>query len=118
MPAVAITAVSIPKTGLNLTDQAFTTLASGSGNGVSFSYQSNRVLCLKNDSGGSAVFTIKLTNPPGYTEIGATVPNPTITVANNKTHLVSLDELMQAPGTTTITVECDVAGKAVLLQLA
>ena len=119
MAAVALTAVSVPKTGYNLTDSAgFTTLVAGSGNGASFDYQSNRVLILKNDTGGAAVFTVKITQPAAYTALGITIPSPTITVATGKTWLVTPDQLMAPSGLSTITIECDVAGKALVGQLA
>ena len=119
MPAATITAVTLPHTmaGYNLTDSAgFTTLVAGSGNGVKFDYVDDLVVVLKNDSGGAAVFTVKVRTPASFTTYSAGVSHPTINVANNKTYLLRLDQSPFVDASGDITIECDVAGKVLVLD--
>ena len=51
---------TIPATGLNITDMTVQTLSTGAGNGVEVPYQLGTYLLLRNDTGGSAAFTLKV----------------------------------------------------------
>ena len=107
---------AITANGTNLTDATFTTLSTGSGNGVYFDYDSNDLVVLKNDTGGAAVFTLVLVSPTSITDIGGSLTNPTVSVANGKTHVLRLtDALKQTDGDAYI--DCYVAGKILVLNL-
>lgn len=117
MSAVPINKVTIPHTnaGYNLTDSAdFSTLVTGSGNGVSFAWSGGDVVVLKNDSGSSATYTIKFGPFASITGVGGAVTNPTIVIANNKTYMVRLDSQF-ADANGNVTIECSVAGKALVV---
>lgn len=119
MAATTITAVSLPHTlaGYNLTDSAgFATLTTGAGNGVKFSFAANLIVVLKNDTGGAATFTVKVLTPTSYSTYTVTVTDPTIAVANGKTYLLRLDESPFRLSTGYITIECNVAGKVLVLD--
>ena len=61
MARTAITPIDLTKTGYNLTDSTdLTTLSIGDGNGITVAFDPNDFLVLKNDTGGSAVFTLKV----------------------------------------------------------
>lgn len=116
MARTAITSASIANTGYNLTDSTgFSTLSTGSGNGVSFAYDSATLIYMKNDTGGSAVFTIKVPTPSTYSGLSLTIPDMTVTVANGKTVIMKPNAIFrQTDGS--IYVECDVAGKVLILS--
>jgi len=118
MAAATITKVAIPNSsaGYNLTDSAgFTTLVAGSGNGVKFTYEQQLVVVLKNDSGGAAVFTFKTILAGGYSSYGVTATNPTLTLATGKTYLWRPNTIFR-DSSSFVTIECDVAGKALVLD--
>ena len=118
MAAATITKVAIPHTsaGYNLTDSAdFTTLVAGSGNGVQFTHESDLIIVLKNDTGGSATFTLKIPASSSLTTYGGSITSPTIVVANGKTYLLRLDTLFRDGSTGYVTIECNVGGKALVL---
>lgn len=117
MAAVDIDAVAIPhdSVGYNLTDSAgFTTLVAGSGNGVTFDFADDDLVVLKNDTGGSATFTLKAVLQSAYTAYGVTVTNPTKVVATGKTFLLRLSNVFKGTGNK-VTIECSVAGKVLVL---
>lgn len=116
MSRTTITATVVPDTGYNLTDSAdFATLSTGSGNGVQFTYNPANRLVLKNDTGGAAVFTIKVPTPGQYSGQGATIPDVTKSVATGKTVLYPLSAIFkQSDGR--VYIECDVAGKVLVLN--
>lgn len=115
MARAAITADTLTAGGYNLTDSAdFTTLSTGDGNGVSFAYNSNDLLVLKNDTGGGAVFTIKVPTPTDYSS-RVTVNDESVSVAAAKTYLYKLTPIFkQSDGD--VYVDCDIAGKVVVLR--
>ncbi len=115
MSRATITAVAITDTGYNLTDSAgFTTMSTGAGNGVAFAQSGSDRIILKNDTGGAAVFTVKVPTPSGYTALGLTIPDMTVTVANGKTWVLEPHSLFrQSDGA--IYIDCDVAGKILVL---
>lgn len=113
----ATTITAITSNGYNLTDSSdFTTLSTGSGNGVEFTYDANDVLVLKNDTGGTATFTFVIATPSGVSAVGGSITSPTVEVADGKTHVMpSLPTVFkQADGK--VYVDCDVAGKVLLLN--
>lgn len=115
MARTGITAVTLTATGYNLTDSAgFATLSTGAGNGVSFAFNRNDTIVLKNDSGGSADFTIKIPTPGTYSA-RTTVNDDTVTVADGKTWLYKCTEIFkQSDGD--VYIDCDVAGKVLVLR--
>lgn len=117
MAVVPISKVTLLHTnaGYNLTDSAdFTALVSGAGNGVSFAWASNDLVVLKNDSGSSATYTIKLGPFNGITNYGGSITNPTIVIANNKSYFARLDSQF-ADASGNVVIECSVAGKALVV---
>lgn len=116
MARTAITAVAITDTGYNLTDStSFATLGTGSDNGVSFAYDSNTLIFLKNDTGSSATYTVKVPTPGTYSGLGLTVPDMTVTVANGKTVILEPNSIFrQTDGS--IYIDCSVAGKVLVLS--
>ncbi len=116
MARTAITATDLTKTGYNLTDSTgFTTLSAGSGNGITVTFDANDVLILKNDTGGAAVFTLKVPGETKYADKGITVPDETVPVANGKTWIYQLTGIFkQSDGK--VYIDCDVAGKLLVLS--
>ena len=117
MARTTITRTALPATSLNLTDATFTTLSTGAGNGIEVPYRAGDVLILKNDSGGPAVFTVKVRQPAEFTALGITVPDETFTVADGKTHIVPLAAVFRQTDSD-IYVDCDVAGKVIALAVS
>jgi hypothetical protein len=118
MAAANISAVSVPAGGYNLTDSAdFTTLVAGAGNGVTFTYNPTDLIIMKNDTGGAGVFTIKTPTPAAYSGI-VTVGDETVSVANGKTYMYPILAIFKNTSTGKITIECDVAGKVLVVRPA
>ena len=114
----ATTFTSIASNGYNLTDSGdFNTLTPGSGNGVEFEYSSSNEIILKNDTGGPAVFTFVIgVRAAEDTEVGGTITDTTVTVADGKTHVLNdLNELFRNSDGN-VYIDCDVAGKVLLLD--
>ena len=85
--------------GTNLTDATFTTMSTGSGNGVTFAFDANDLIVLKNTTAGAAVYTFILKSFTGITALGGSTTDPDITVAAGKTHVMQLtDNLKQSDG--------------------
>ena len=118
MAATLITATSVPQsvTGLNITDATYSTLTSGGSNGVKFTAPASGLVLLKNDTGGSAVFTVNMSTPTSISAYSGSVTSPTITVATGKTYLLRLSEIFK-DSSGQITITCDVAGKVIVLDL-
>lgn len=113
MARTTITPTAIPATGLNVTDASFATSGTGAGNGVSFTFDNNFRVILKNDTGSAATFTIKVPTPASYTEVGVTIPDMTVAVANGKTHeFKPMSVWRQSDGN--IYIDCNVAGKVLV----
>lgn len=112
MARTAITTVSIPNTGVNITDATYTTMATGTDNGVTFPHDSRDVIILRNDTGGPATFTLIVNVPPELTAIGVTPANQTVVVATGKTVLLKPGTAIIGSDTArTIAIDCDVAAK-------
>lgn len=118
MARATITKVTIPSptsNGYNLTDSAdYTVLSTGSGNGVSFAYDTNTTILLKNPTGGAAVFTIVLRPPTTVTAVGGSVVDPTVTVAAAKEHLLKPASVFNQAGDL-MFIDCDVAASVLVL---
>ncbi len=115
MAAVVITTNAVSLLGTNLTDATFSTLVSGSGNGIKFLADSRSFIVLKNDSGGSLTFTLKLRSFAALALYSITPTDPTIVIAAGKSYLLKIsDELQDSSGY--VTIECSGAGKAALFQ--
>lgn len=116
MTRAAITAVTVSDNGYNLTDSAsFATLGTGAGNGVSFEYSQRDLLVLKNGTGGSAVYTIKVPTPTAFSERGLTVPDETVTVATGKTWLYPMSAIFKQSDDA-VYVDCDVAASILVMR--
>lgn len=115
MARTGISSVAITATGYNLTDSTgFATLGTGAANGVSFSYDSNTLIYLKNDTGGAAVFTVKIPTPTTYSGLSLTIPDMTVSVTNGKTVILQPNAIFrQTDGN--VYIDCDVAGKVLVL---
>jgi hypothetical protein len=119
MATTAISRISLPHTiaGYNLTDSSdFTTMATGAGNGVEFDYSADSIIVLKNDTGGAAVFTAKVVLTTAQTAYSVAITDPTRSVANNKTYIWRLDNTMFKDANSKVIIECDVAGKILVLN--
>jgi hypothetical protein len=116
MARTAITPTDLTKTGYNLTDSAgFTALSAGAGNGITVIFDPQDILILKNDTGGIAVFTLKVPGETKYSDKSATVPDVTVTVASGKTWVYQLTNIFkQTDGK--VHIDCDVAGKVLVLS--
>lgn len=113
MARTTITATAIPATGLNITDATYATLGTGAGNGVSFAFDGNTRVVLKNDTGGAATFTVKVPTPTSYSDIGVTFPDMSVAVANGKTYEFKPASVWrQSDGN--VYIDCNVAGKALI----
>ena len=116
MARAAHTPVGITKTGYNLTDSSdFSTLVAGAGNGVEFTFNTRGIIILKNDSGGAAVFTIKAPGEAKFSDKGITVPDATVSVANNKSYVYQPTTVFKQSDSK-VYIECDVAGKVLALS--
>lgn len=116
MAAATITAVAIGTGGYNLTDQsASTTLVAGAGNGVKFLYNTNYLILLINESGDTAVYTLKAVTPAQVTAAGGTVNDKTISVADGKTYLRKPDTFFK-DSNGYITIECDQAADVLVVD--
>ena len=115
MARTTITATTLTATGYNVTDSSdYDTLSTGAGNGVSFAYSTNDTLVLKNDTGGDAIFTIKVPSPTNYSA-RVTIPDDTVTVVTAKEWLYKVTPIFkQTDGN--IYIECDVAGKILVMR--
>lgn len=119
MTATLITKHAIPHTnaGYAFTDSAdFATLSTGSGNGVDFAYEDDLLVALKNDTGGSATFTLKIPANAQISTNGGSITSPTRVVADGKTFLMRLDKVFRDGATGLVTIECNVAGKVLVLD--
>ena len=118
MARVTITAQALPAaTGFNLTDATFTTMATGTGNGVSFAYDARDVVVLKNTTGGNAIYTFVVgKEPSNYAAYSIAVTDPTVTVATLKTHLIKLNSIFEQTGSL-VFIDCDVAADILVLNL-
>lgn len=96
----------------------FSTLTTGSGNGIEVAWKDALFAILKNDTGGAAVFTIKVPTPSSYDGIVA-IPDDTVSVPNGELHIYRLAAVLkQLTGTSAgnIIIECDVAGKVLIAK--
>lgn len=116
MTRATIGRTAVPDTGLNLTDASFATLGTGSGNGIEVPFRESDLLVLKNDTGGAAVFTLKVPQPTKFSNQSITVPDKTVSIATGKTWVYPTAVLYrQSDGD--IYIDCDVAGKVAVLAL-
>ena len=118
MAAVVVNSVAMSADGSStLAGISYTTLVSGAGAGVFFTYDTTKFILLKNDSGGAAVFTVLLKDYEDLDDIGATPDDMTIAVADGSTHMLP----MSAPfrnSSGQVTIECDVAGEVAVIALS
>jgi len=114
--ALSKTSLARNLVGSVLTDETFTELATGTGNGVYFPLLGTDLIVLKNDTGDVATFTIVVTTPAGYTTFGITVPSPTIEVADGKTVVLRVADVLK-DGDGNVQVDCDVAGEMLVYDL-
>jgi len=116
MARVPITRTTVPETGLNLTDATFATLATGVDNGVEVPYGEDDLIALKNDTGGAAVYTIKVAQPTKYSGQSLVIPDKSVSVATGKTLLYPTAAIYRQTNGN-LFIDCDVAGKVLALAL-
>jgi hypothetical protein len=76
------------------------------------------VVVIRNDTGGAATFTLKLSaraKAPA-TAYGTSVSDPTVALATGKTMVLRLDHESFRETDQKVTVECNVAGKIIVLS--
>lgn len=117
MARTAIARTTLPAAGFNISDATYTTLATGAGNGVTIPTVQGDVLLLNNTTGGSAVYTVKTPQPSGYSSLGITASDVTVTVAAGKIWAYKPDKL-QKQADNQIYVDCDVAAKILCLAMS
>jgi hypothetical protein len=120
MARTALTKTALPafgSDGLDLTNASFTTLSTGSGNGKTWDFDATDIIILKNDTGGSATFTFILNPLSSVTALGATVTDPVVVVANGVTRILQVNSLFQQGSDSKVYVDCDVAGKVLVLDI-
>jgi hypothetical protein len=116
MARTTIQPTDLTKTGYNLTDSAdFTTLSTGDGNGITVGFDPRDVLVLRNDTGGPAVFTLKVPGEDKYSDKGITVPDEEVTVASGEDWVYQLTSVFKQ-GDGKVYIDCDVAGKVLVLS--
>lgn len=116
MATTVITATTLTATGYNLTDSAdFTTMVAGAGNGVEFAYAANDIVVLKNDTAGSATYTIKTPSPSNFSGKGITVPDATVVIAAGKTYMYRASAIFQQSDGNVI-IECSATAKIMVLR--
>lgn len=115
MARVAISKTTVGATGINITGATYSTLATGTDNGVDIDYEGGLTAALKNDTGGAAVFTIPVGTPASYSTYSLTVPSITVSVADGVTHLYKLPAIAKL-STGKVGIDCDVAGKVAILK--
>jgi len=115
MTRSAITAVTLTAGGYNLTDATgFTAMATGTANGVSFAYNSNDLVVMKNGTGTAATYTLKVPSPTDYSD-RVTIPDETVSVANGKTYLYKLSPIFkQSDGD--VYIDCDQTASILVLR--
>ena len=69
----------------------YTTLTSGSGNGVYFEFNSAGYLILYNASTSLRTFTFLLEEPTEYEKLGIAFTNKTVSVAASEKHILPVD---------------------------
>ena len=116
MATTTITKQNVAANGFNLTGATFTTMSTGSGNGVEFDYHPHNIVVLFNDAtGGDAVYTVKVKQEAKYSGSSITVPDEAITVANNATWLYPSLPIHKDANAKMI-IECDVAAKVIVVR--
>lgn len=115
MARTTITKKSVTVSGYNLTDVTPTTMSTGAGNGVSFTYEGGLTAVLVNDSGGAAAYTVLIPETAQYSALGVTFTDDVVTVADGKTWLYPIPAIAkQSDGN--VYIDCDVAGKIFVLD--
>lgn len=102
-------------------DPTYDVMSTGDGNGVSFSYGSNDIVILNNDSGGPAVYTFKISDQgqgASIETVGGVVTDPTVTVPDGEVHLVRAVNELFRNSDGDVYVDCDSAAKIGVLTPA
>jgi len=96
-------------------DISWTTLVAGSSNGRYFSFNDAEMLLIYNDTGGSATFTIPLTEGDDLDALNITLNDKTISCDNND-HQFCVVSSKYKDADNYINVDCDVAGKIAVVK--
>lgn len=116
MARTPISVGSIPEAGLDVVAGAtFATMAAGANNGVTFDYTTGALAALRNTTGATAVFTVKVPTPAAFTAKGVTVPDVPVSVPNLRTVLYALSAIFQQPDGS-VAVDCDAAGQIAIIR--
>lgn len=92
------------------------TLGIGSAEGVYFRYAVNDIVFLYNDTGGTATFTILSQEDTDQTNRTLTMADQTVSVPDGEIHRFKPDGSYQTDSNNDVHIECDVAGKVLVLQ--
>lgn len=104
-------------TGVNLTDLSYTALTLGANNGKTWAHLESDLIVLSNETAGDAVYTFVLTTPSAYSQFGGSLASGTITLAAGVKQIVRVNDVVK-DATGLINVDCDVAGKIAVLDMA
>jgi hypothetical protein len=96
------------ETGLELTNANGDTIVTGAGNGLEIAYGLKNVLVLRNATGNPATVTIKVVQPAIAAEVGLTVADKELAVADGELVLLPLAAIYRQVSDV-VRVECDEA---------
>lgn len=118
MAVTTITPTKATGTVFNITTGTYTTMSTGSGNGVEWAAELCQCIILKNTTGGNATYTF-LANQPTSVSKFVTIANDTVVVATAEEVAIMVDSdfystFKDASGN--FGVECDVAGQIVVIK--
>lgn len=114
MARSTVTRQAIPVAGLNITDMTYDTLGVGANNGVVFAYNLGDLILLRNTTGASVNYTLKVPAPASLSAVGATVGDVTVAVAAAKTVTYKANAAFrQSDGN--IYIDCSAAGTIAVL---
>jgi len=112
---IDLTTSSENSAGIIVEDATYTTLVAGTDNGAYWSFADAEFFVMENSTGGSATFTIPLTEPADYTERGISFNDKTFTVATGKHVIYPVDSRFKdASGN--VNIDCSVAGKIAVVK--
>jgi hypothetical protein len=112
---IDLTTSSENSAGIIVEDATYTTLVAGTDNGAYWSFADAEFFIMENSTGGSATFTVPLTEPDDYTERGITFNDKTFTVATGKHVIYPVDSRFKdASGN--VNIDCSVGGKIAVVK--
>lgn len=115
MAREAIARTPLPAAGIDVTDsENFDTLATGSENGVEFTFNARDILILNNGTANPATYSISVLTPASYAAKGVTIDPVDVVLAAGEIWAYPLSTIFrQADGK--VYVDCDEAGDILVL---